>query len=297
MERWWNYTDRRKRAQSEKTLSHFFHHKSHTDWRGFRTLDSALKFRWLPPWAITEPSSGCERCVVKLLKIKNRGLFQNISVASFMLEWPCIVRSSYNKPTRCHCNLKFISWLIELFSSLCYRQTPHAVIGNIVLLMMGMMPETRWGSINHEINFRLQWHVVGLFLLDFRSSFLDAASISTERHSASEKTTNQRTPQMWDIIWTPTSEFQLTIKVNAQEYFRWLWVRRFFLKLHIMAAVLFSEEAVEVAAVILLIDSLNYIPSPSLCHLRAAQWSLLQNTATFKIRKRLSDNVNELLRV
>jgi hypothetical protein len=38
-----------------------------------------------------------------------------------------------------------------------------------------------------------------------------------------------------------------------------------------MAAVLLSEEAVEVAAVILLIDSLNYIPSPSLCHSPAAQ--------------------------
>ena len=45
------------------------------------------------------------------------------------------------------------------------RQTPHAVIENIVLLMMGiMMPETCWGSINHEINFRLQWHLVGFIL-------------------------------------------------------------------------------------------------------------------------------------
>ena len=73
------------------------------------------------------------------------------------------IHSSKNKPTRCHCNLKFISWLID-------PQHVSGIImpsGNIVLLMMGiMMPETCWGSINHEINFRLQWHIVGLFLLD-----------------------------------------------------------------------------------------------------------------------------------
>ena len=101
------------------------------------------------------------------------------------------VPSSKNKPTICHCNLKFISWLIEpqhvsgiimpiirrtilpmTACTLCSpltsqlhttttRQTPHAVIGNIVLLMMGMMTKTCWGSVNHEINFRLQWHLVG----------------------------------------------------------------------------------------------------------------------------------------
>ena len=40
------------------------------------------------------------------------GRLRNI-LLSFMLQWPCIVRSSKIKPTRCRCNLKFISWLIE----------------------------------------------------------------------------------------------------------------------------------------------------------------------------------------
>jgi len=51
-----------------------------------RNLDSELNVRRLPPWAMTRRSSGCERCVVKLLKIKNRCQFQNTSVAVFLMQ-------------------------------------------------------------------------------------------------------------------------------------------------------------------------------------------------------------------
>jgi hypothetical protein len=140
MERRWNYTDRRKRKQSEKTValrSPQIPHGLAWIW----TLDFALKVRRLPPLAITWPSSGCERCLVKLLKIQSRGLFQNISVPVF--------------------------------------------------LMQRIFPQNN----------------------DFLRQ---------------RKRPTQRTFQIRDRIWTPRPEFQLTSKVNFQEYFCCLWVRRFF---------------------------------------------------------------------